>query len=328
MGSRPDNHHRALAGAVVALAVAAFHALPAQASEPLSDKNVTNVKLAVNTKGEALITYTRANGRLRHVLVWGAVNALAPNPELPQAHFHSDYAGGWGKYHKLDYWKTFKNACRPYDGPLLAVMVTACTAPDGSYWALQSWQRSLPLLGFAPWTAAQSAYELQVSHWTGPLAQLTVVQHWTYGDSAVGLFGQVTYGGQPVYGFSATPSGNPHDRYSRNVYIDTDNSAYGPGWARESGILLHAPNGTFCHSFVPQTPFPGYPNGDMRPAAPGDRYRVTLSGPGVTPTIQWEEAGISPSWTGSAGQQATQAEADAEWRQFMTEDKKCAPEQG
>jgi hypothetical protein len=256
----------------VFLALPALSAAPAHASEPLSDTNVTNVTLAVNTKGEALITYKRENGPVRHVLVWGAVNALPPSESVPQAHFHYDYAGGWGKYRTL-YWKTFKNACRPYDGPSLPLLVVACKAPDGSYWALQSWQRSLPLLGFAPWTAAQRAYDLEVSHWTGPLAQITVAEHWTYGDSAIGLFGQVTYDGQPVHGFHATAAGNPNDRYERNVYIDTDNSAYGPGWARESGILLHAPNGTFCHSFVPQKPFPGYPSQALRPAAPGGARR-------------------------------------------------------
>ena len=28
----------------------------------------------------------------------------------------------------------------------------------------------------------------------------------------------------------------------------------------------------------------------MRPPAPGERYRVTVMGPGVTPVIQWEGA--------------------------------------
>jgi hypothetical protein len=320
------NRWTALAVFLALAALAALSALPVRASEPLSDKNVTNVSLAVNAKGEALITYTREHGPVRHVLVWGAVNANSPSETAPQAHFHYDYAGGWGKYRKL-YWKTFKNACRPYEGPALVLVVAACKAPDGSYWALQSWQQNLPLLGFAPWNAAQSAHELEVSHWSGPLAQLTVAEHWTYGDTAIGLFGQVTYNGQPVHGFHATVEGNPNDRYERNVYIDTDNSAYGPGWARESGILLHTPNGTFCHSFVPQKPFPGYPSDKLRPAAPGDRYRVTLAGPGVTPLIQWEDAGVSP-WTGTADQQATQAAANALWGQFMSADTQCAPEHG
>ena len=45
-------------------------------------------------------------------------------------------------------WPTFRNACAPYDGPALVYLVAACKAPDGSYWALQRWQRGLPLLGF------------------------------------------------------------------------------------------------------------------------------------------------------------------------------------
>ena len=49
-----------------------------------------------------------------------------------------------------DYWKTFKSTCGAYDGPTLAWMVTACKASDGSYWALQAWQRMLPNYGVAP----------------------------------------------------------------------------------------------------------------------------------------------------------------------------------
>src|SRR5207237_5992953 len=103
---------------------------------------------------------------------------------------------------------------------------------------------------------------------------------------------RVTYQGQPVHGFHSTAEGNPNDRYARNVYIDTYNSSYGPGWSRESGILLHSPNGTFCHSFVPQKAFAGYPTRELRAPAPGERYRGTLAGPGVTPIGQWEEGGL------------------------------------
>ena len=265
-----------LLAAILAVGLAAPSAL---ASESFSDLNAKNATLAVNAKGEALVSYVRENGRARHVLVWGAVNALPPTSDVPQVHFKRDYAGGWGKYRRAAYWKAFRNACRPYDGPLLADLVAACKAPDGSYWALQSWQRRLPLLGIQPWLPQQNAYELHVSHWSGPLPELTVGVHWTYDHSAVGLFGRFAYDGRPVHGFSVTKSGNPRDRYSRNVYIDTFNSAYGAGWARETGILLHTPSGTFCHSFVPQTPVVGYPDRRERPAAPGERYRVTVMGP-------------------------------------------------
>src|SRR5437870_2025854 len=113
----------------IGVVAAAVFAAPAFASGPLSDLDIKNVKLAVNTKGEALLTYNRSNGQLRHVLVWGAVNALPPSPEVPQVRFKWDYAGGWGKYHKL-YWKTFEDACHPYDGPVLPYFVTGCKSPD------------------------------------------------------------------------------------------------------------------------------------------------------------------------------------------------------
>ena len=65
-------------------------AWPASASEPLSNINVKRPALVVNKKGEALVTYTMATGKLRHVLVWGAVNAHVPNPAVPQVRFKYD----------------------------------------------------------------------------------------------------------------------------------------------------------------------------------------------------------------------------------------------
>ena len=64
----------------------------------------------MNAKGEALLTYT-AGGKQKHVLAWGAVNAIAPTKARPQVAFKLDYAGGWGKYHS-DYWKTFNEHLR------------------------------------------------------------------------------------------------------------------------------------------------------------------------------------------------------------------------
>jgi hypothetical protein len=299
---------------------------PAQASEPLSNADVRFPTLTVNRKGEALVTYRLANGTWRHVIVWGAINAYAPSPDLPQVRFKYDYAGGYGKYRKPTYWRSFvKSRCGTYDGPALPLLVAACKAPDGSYWALQSWQRGLPLLGFKPWRPGQAAYELHLSHWTGDLPQLTVGVHWTYGHSAIGVFGQFLYAGKPVFGFKSTPSGNPLGRYERNVYIDTHNSAYGDGWWRESGILTHNSTGTFCHSFVPQRPFPGYPSAATRPAAPGDEYRFTIMGPGVTPVIQVTVPGVE-KWRGAPEQVSAENTAQRLWDATMTGDKRCAPE--
>ncbi|MDX6474578.1 MAG: hypothetical protein QOH95_89 [Gaiellaceae bacterium] len=316
-----------MSAAAIVLGIGAIlvAAWPAKGSEALSNPNPKAPALAVNKKGEAMLTYTMSTGKPRHVLVWGAVNARVPTEGVPQVRFKYDYAGGYRKYHDGNYWRSFSSACAPYDGPALPMMVAGCKAPDGSYWAIQSWQRGLPLLGFKPWLPAQAAYELHISHWTGALPQLTVGVHWTYGHSAIGVFGQFLYQGKPVYGFKSTAQGNPLGRYERNVYIDTHNSAYGPGYARESGILTHNPTGTFCHSFVPQKPFPGYPSRELRPAAPGDEYRFTVMGPGVTPVIQVTAPGLE-KWRGAPEQAEAQEGAQRLWDATMTGDKKCAPE--
>jgi hypothetical protein len=310
---------------LVVLLAALAAAQPAAASEHFSDVNVRDVRLAVNDRGEALVTYTRANGTPRRVLVWGAADARVPDPLVPQVRFRYDYAGGWGKYRRPT-WKGFVNRCRSYDGPPLVYVVAACKAPDGSYWALQTWQRTLPLLGFDPWLPSQSAWELHVSHWTGPLAQVDVSTSWTYGRSFEGLFGRVFYRGAPVHGFAANAVGNPKDRYGRNVYIDTLDSAYGTGWRRESGILLHRDTGTFCHSFVPQRPFPGYPSTATRPAAPGKRYRVTVMGPGVTPVVSWEGDGLGPFDASDPGDVARASEQVGRFDAWMAGDRVCARE--
>jgi len=287
----------------------------------MSDSNAKLQSLEVNSKGEALVTYRRTDGKLRRVLVWGAVNsAISGDPSAHQVRFNYDYAGGWGKYHKASYWSTFKNRCAPYDGPALVYFVAGCKAPDGTYWAIQSWQRLQPLLGFDPWLPEHTAYELHLSHWNSELAKIEVYTHWTYGAQWQGVFGRFTYLGQPIFGFGSTAEGNPKDRYGRNIYLDTFNSAYGKGWKRESGILVHKPNGTFCHSFVPQKPFPGYPSQAMRPPAPGEKYRITVMGPGVTPVIQWEGPGLT------SADRAAAASITAVFDQLMAGDKRCAPE--
>jgi hypothetical protein len=271
--------------------VAFLLAAPAFASESLSDVNAHDVTLAVNARGEALVSYMRADGNPRHVLVWGGINALPPDQGIPQVAFHWDYAGGWGKYRNSSYWRSFHGACGAYDGPPLAYLVAACKAPDGSYWAVQSWQRKLPHRGFPPWNAAQTAWRLDVSHWTGDLAQIELYSDWAFGGEAQGIFGRYLYAGQPVYGFGTTKAGVPTDHYGRGLYIDTLDSAYGPGWSRETSIVSRNPTGSFCYSFWPtnDATLPGSPR---RPAGAGTRYRVSAMGPGVTPDVAAEVDGV------------------------------------
>src|SRR5262249_17086794 len=201
--------------------------------------------------------------------------------------FKVDYSGGRGA------WKSFSNACRAYDGPALSWYVTACKAPDGSYWALQKWQRMLPNVGYTPWTSMQSVWELHISHWTGELAKLEVYQDWVYGGRFQEIFGRATYRGQAVHGFNSTGNGVPTDTYGRLVYLDTLDSAYGPGWKRENSFLAHNPSGMFCYGFYPYSKYPGYPTQRTKALnGVGKQYRITLSGPGVTPDVMWQGSGL------------------------------------
>jgi hypothetical protein len=307
---------------VLAGAVTLGFAVPAHASEIIADRNPAQISLRVNAKGEALATYQMEGGGTRHLLAWGAINALAPSATVPQVKMKFDYSGGWMKYGRTGYWKTFTaSACRRYDGPALVYLVAACKAPDGSYWALQSWRRLEPLLGFDPWLKKQRDVELYLSHWTGPLAVLELYRHWSYEHTWEGLFARYTYLGQPVFGYHFTRQGIPLDGYGRNVYIDTYDSWYGAGWKRESGILTHHETGTLCHSFVPQIVFSNYPSaGSTRAPAPGSKYRATVMGPGVTPIVQAEISGLGPFDAGLA------AQWDADFERVMTGDSVCAGE--
>ena len=295
----------------------------AGASEPFADFNVSFVSLQVNKAGEALVTYRRADGKLRHVLVWGAVDALQPVQGVPQVHLLYDYGGGWRKYHSGSYWKRFKNGCTPYDGPQLAFIVAACKAPDGTYWALQVWQRNLPHRGFAPWLPIQTAFDLRISHWSGELARLEVHTDWAFGGAA-DLFGRLTFRGQPVYGFGTTRNGIPKDGYGRSLYVDTFDSAYGPGWKRETSIVFRKPSGVFCYSFWPtrDVSLPGYPD-NLRPAGTGRRYRITVPGPGVTPDIVWEGDGLGPFDPHNQAQVTHERDMNALLDQLAAGDKFC-----
>ena len=260
----------------VAIAVLTAIGVPATASaSEIIDRNVSDVSLKVARNGQALVSFD-ARGKRWNVLAWGALNAIQPTTTRKQVEFKLDYSGGYGTY-KRDVWKTFKDACGAYDGPELEWLVAGCKAPDGSYWALQSWQRALPNYGL-PASGKSAVWELRLSHWRGELPQLTVNLNWAY-KSFQHIFGEFTYLGKPVHGFKSTPGGNPLDTFGRNLYLDTFNSAYGGGWKRENSFLMHKGTGKFCYGF--------YSHGS-RPVGSGERYRATIIGPGVTPDIYWE----------------------------------------
>ena len=300
--------------ALVAVLLAATSLVTtAGASQVISTSTVTGLTLQLNNKGEALLTYT-SDGKKVHVLAWGAENAIPTEAGHKQVAFQLDYSGGYQKYFKDNpvaqalakqfqkikgtpgylvnpvtkklqqmqqaadnYWKTaFHGGCGTYTGPKLAWETVACKAPDGSYWAVQEWQRKLPDYGL-PATGLDAAYEVHLSHWTGALPVLTVATDWSW-HKWNHLYGTFTYDGAPVFGLASTASGQPLDTFGRNLYVDTFDSAYGTGWKRENSFLTHGPRGSWCYSVNPH---------GSHPAGTGTEYRATIMGPGVTPDVMW-----------------------------------------
>ena len=78
---------RVLRGVVVLVCALAFTG--AASAAQLIDRDATGLRLSVNSRGEALLTYHKG-AALKHVLVWGAINARPPLPgtqqEIGRAH--------------------------------------------------------------------------------------------------------------------------------------------------------------------------------------------------------------------------------------------------
>jgi hypothetical protein len=283
------------------LGAALLLAAPSHPSELIA-RNALDVHLATSARGEALVTYRRGE-LLRHVLVWGAVNARPPRAGGRQVAFHVDHSGGWGRYHRV-YWRDFAGTCGRYDGPSLAYALAACKAPDGTYWAVQTLR-----------PPGSSTASLEVSHWRGPMAKIQTGTAWAYDGRFQVVFGRVTYAGRPVYGFGTTARGAPTDTFGRLVHLDAFDSRLGPGWRRENSFVTHKPTGAFCYGL--------FPSG----GGPGSKYRLTVGGPGVTPLV----VSTLPGWhdfdASSSADVARQDRAAATLRSWGVSklDKDCGP---
>ncbi len=282
-------------GATTLACVCATALAPAAAlGSELIGRSATNVRLQVDAQGHALVSF-RSGGSARTVVAWGAVDAREPSRTQPQVAFSLTVGGEIGP-----------NVCRTYSGPPLAWRIAACTAPDGTHWAVQAWQRTLPNYG-APPSAETGARELRLSHWSGPLPVLEVATDWSY-RRFHHLYGRLTYRGKPVFGFRSTRYGVPLDAYGRNIYVDTLGSGYGAGWKRENSFLAHNPGGSFCYGF--------YPHGG-KGTGQGTRYRATVIGPGVVPDVMWQ--GPAPA----AFDPARDAQANDAQRALLAGDRLC-----
>ena len=211
----------------------------------------------MNTKGEALLTYTRTSGVSRRVLAWGAINAPHADPGVPQVAFKCDYAGGWGKYRNAELLADVPErvpAVRRAGARLRRRRVQgarrellgACRRGSGVCRCSAS-RRGC---------RSQTAYEFHVSHWSGRARDAD-------GRRRTGRTAAAR--GRAVRPAHLRRQAGPRLRRRRRATRATATAATStstrttrptaPGWARESGILLHRGSGTFCYSFVPQRPF-------------------------------------------------------------------------
>src|SRR5687768_11764648 len=84
---------RLLIALLPVLVLVGLSAPSALASELIPDVDIKNIELTTNAKGEALLTYTRTDKKVLHVIVYGAINALTPDETVPQVRFKYDFAG-------------------------------------------------------------------------------------------------------------------------------------------------------------------------------------------------------------------------------------------
>jgi hypothetical protein len=134
--------------------------------------------------------------------------------------------------------------------------------------------------------------------------------------------------GQPVYGFRSTHYGAPTDGYGRLLYLDTHNSAYGPGWRRENSFLAHNPTGVFCYGFFKHNAGAGgyaHPPtfSGIRPEGFGDTYRITAKGPGVTPDVMWTDNALHAFSASNSADVAFESAMNSQLDSILNGDKLC-----
>jgi len=78
-----------LSALLVGAAAVAIVPAPALASKAITH-NASDVRLRVDSLGRAMVDYTDMHGVRKHILAWGAKNAIAPTRARHQRHFHLD----------------------------------------------------------------------------------------------------------------------------------------------------------------------------------------------------------------------------------------------
>ena len=159
-----------------------------------------------------------------------------------------------------------RTAADPTTARLSSGSSYACKAPDGSYWALQRWQRRLPMRGFEPFLPEQAAFELHISHWTRRAPAARGLAELDLRRSVAGAVRPLHLPRRPglrlrhaVHDASATAT-----RASSTSTRSTRCSA--PAGSTRPGKVAHSRNGAFCYSFVPQKTSARLPDAGRAPS--------------------------------------------------------------
>ena len=170
---------------------ACVFATPALASEALSDSNAALQSLAGQQQGRGARHYRRTDGKVRRVLVWGAVNANIPGrPGRPAGALQVRLRRRLGQVPQGHLLVDVQEPCAPYDGPPLATS-----------WRVQGARRHVlggPVVAARPAPprlrslAAASRRRSSSTSRTGTASspKLEVYTHWTYGGRGRALFGR------------------------------------------------------------------------------------------------------------------------------------------
>jgi hypothetical protein len=138
----------------------------------------------------------------------------------------------------------------PASGVALPSLLVLRKTPDGSYWALQSWQEP------------GDPSELHLSRWKGDPTQLTLQL-----DPGAKLSGTATFEGAPVHGLSPSPGGKKPKIY---VFLDCFGCpAAKTGWGKMLGVPPAA-DGSF-RVYVQSKWI-------------GSKYRASVAGPNTATT--------------------------------------------
>ena len=225
--------------------------VPSALASQTIDANVTSVRLAVNAKGEALVTYTRANGQASTRAGVGRAERDRPRrvPSRSSGSSSTTREGPGSTARRATGARSRTSAGRT---PVLRFRTALPRAPP----------RTAPTGGFRSGSGcSRSAASRPFSRptWPGSCTSRTgrrrspCSRSRPTGRTAAsfqGLFGRLVYEGKPVHGFR-TPTRGRIDHNARYVYIDTFDSAYGPGWKRDGAKVTHLGSGGFCYSFAP-----------------------------------------------------------------------------